>query len=87
MVGMVGELSGRCRLALASQGVNGRVSGLGRANEHLVPADAAVIRFRRLLLEADRAIEEDREAPARGGGLDFPAVRAAAAVVAADARG
>ena len=65
----------------AVQGVNGRTSRFSRANENLVPADAAVIRFRRLLLEAARAVEHGREPPARGEGFDFSGVRAAAEVV------
>ncbi len=65
----------------AVQGVNGRTSRFSRANENLVPADAAVIRFRRLLLEAARAVEHGGEPPARGEGFDFSGVRAAAEVV------
>lgn len=81
-----GFLGGNRPQDAAVQGVNGRASRFARATEHLVPADAAVIRFRRLLLEAARAVEEGREPPARGEGFDFTAVRAAAEVIDATAR-
>lgn len=70
----------------AVQGVNARQSRFARASENLLPADAAVIRFRRLLLEAARAVEEGRRLPARAEGFDVSAVRGAAAVVDHGAR-
>lgn len=80
-----GFLGGNRPQDAAVQGVNGRAARFSRANENLVPADAAVIRFRRLLLEAARAVERGGEPPARGEGFDFTAARAAAEVVDAGA--
>ena len=85
-VSFAGFLGGNRPQDAAVQGVNARRSRVTRATENLVPADAAVIRFRRLLLEAARAVEEGREPPALGAGFDFAGVRAAAAVVDEGAR-
>lgn len=65
----------------AVQGVNGRQPRFARATESLVPADAAIIRFRRMLLDAARAVEEGREPPARAEGFDASGVRGVAEIV------
>jgi phthalate 4,5-dioxygenase len=63
------------------QGVSARDSRFTRATENLLPADAALIRFRRMLFEAARNVEEGRELPARPKGFDFGGVKAASEVI------
>jgi hypothetical protein len=52
-----------------------------RANEHLVPADLAIIRLRRLLADCVRAVSDGRAPAGLGEGYDFSAVTAASAVI------
>lgn len=52
-----------------------------RAKEHLVPADLAIIRLRRLLADSVRAVEAGGAPAGLGEGYDFAAVTAASAVI------
>jgi phthalate 4,5-dioxygenase len=63
------------------QGVNARSPRFSRATENLVPADVAIIRFRRMLLEAARLVEDGKEPPGRARDFDFSGVRAASEVI------
>lgn len=67
----------------AVQGVNRRLSRFPRTTEHLVPSDAAVARFRSMLLDAASAVEDGREPPALGKGFDFAGVRSASELIPA----
>jgi hypothetical protein len=52
-----------------------------RRKEHLVPADLAIIRMRRLLTDSMKLMEEGKQPLGLGEGYDFSNVRGAAAVV------
>ncbi len=52
-----------------------------RAKEHLVPADLAIIRLRRLLADSIRLVEEGKPPLGLGVGYDFAGVSAASATV------
>lgn len=53
------------------QGVNAKRRTYSRATEHLVEADAACLRFRRLLLESLKRIESGQPPAGLGEGYDF----------------
>jgi phthalate 4,5-dioxygenase oxygenase subunit len=57
-----------------------------RTKEHLVPADLAIIRLRRLLLDSVKLVEEGKPPLGLGEGFDFSRVSAASAVVSAGTR-
>jgi phthalate 4,5-dioxygenase len=57
-----------------------------RRKEHLVPADLAIIRLRRLLTDSIKLMEEGREPLGLGEGYDFRNVGSAAAVIDVGAR-
>jgi phenylpropionate dioxygenase-like ring-hydroxylating dioxygenase large terminal subunit len=52
-----------------------------RAKEHLVPADLAIIRLRRLLAESIVAVEAGRDPVGLGHGCDFATISAASRVI------
>lgn len=81
-----GFLGGNRPQDASVQGVSARSSRFSRGTENLVPADAAIIRFRRMLLDAARAVEEGREPPGLGKGFDFSAVTTASQVIEATSR-
>jgi phthalate 4,5-dioxygenase oxygenase subunit len=56
-----------------------------RAKEHLVPADLAIIRLRRVLADSIRLVDEGKPPLGLGVGYDFARVTAASATI--DARG
>lgn len=55
-----------------------------RAKEHLVPADLAIIRLRRVLADSMRLVEEGKPPLGLGVGYDFTGVSAASATVDAE---
>ncbi|HLH70720.1 MAG TPA: Rieske 2Fe-2S domain-containing protein [Candidatus Dormibacteraeota bacterium] len=57
-----------------------------RRKEHLVPADLAIIRLRRLLLDSVRLVEQGKKPLGLGEGYDFTKVSGLSAVVSADTR-
>ena len=57
-----------------------------RRKEHLVPADLAIIRMRRLLTDSMKLVEEGKPPLGLGEGYDFSRVSGAAAVVDAGTR-
>jgi len=57
-----------------------------RATEHLVPADLAIIRMRRLFADSVRLVAAGGAPLGLGAGYDFAGVAAASAVIAADQR-
>ena len=57
-----------------------------RRREHLVPADLAIIRMRRLLTDSMKLVEEGKQPLGLGEGYDFSLVSGAAAVVDAGTR-
>jgi phthalate 4,5-dioxygenase oxygenase subunit len=57
-----------------------------RANEHLVPPDVAVVRFRRLLHESARLVAEGKDPVGICRGFDTSKIKAEAGLVDADAR-
>jgi nitrite reductase/ring-hydroxylating ferredoxin subunit len=59
----------------AVQGVNAKRRTYSRATEHLVAADAACLRFRRLLLESLARVEAGSEPLALGEGYDFRSIQ------------
>lgn len=78
-----GFLGGNRPQDASVQGVSARSPRFTRAAENLVPSDGAIIRFRRMLFEAARAVEEGREPPALGKGFDFSGVRTASTFIEA----
>lgn len=52
-----------------------------RAKEHLVPADLAIIRLRRLLADSVRLLEAGRDPVGRGEGCDFARITAASQII------
>ncbi|MGH3207266.1 MAG: Rieske 2Fe-2S domain-containing protein [Trebonia sp.] len=52
-----------------------------RAKEHLVPADLAIIRLRRLFADSIRLLEAGHDPVARGEGVDFTQVAAASQII------
>ena len=52
-----------------------------RAKEHLVPADLAIIRLRRLLADSVRLLEAGHDPVGRGEGCDFTRVTAASQII------
>jgi phthalate 4,5-dioxygenase len=85
-VSFAGFLGGNRPQDASVQGVSARDSRFTRATENLLPADAAIIRFRRMLFEAARSVEEGREPPALGRGFDFSGVKAASQAIDASSR-
>ncbi|MBO0886440.1 MAG: hypothetical protein J2O38_03525, partial [Acidimicrobiales bacterium] len=59
----------------AVQGVNAKRRTYNRATEHLVAADAACQRFRRLLLESLERLESGRPPLGLGEGYDFRSIQ------------
>jgi nitrite reductase/ring-hydroxylating ferredoxin subunit len=59
----------------AVQGANAKRRTYTRATEHLVPADAACLRFRRLLLESLERVEAGQQPLGLGEGYDFRAIQ------------
>jgi phenylpropionate dioxygenase-like ring-hydroxylating dioxygenase large terminal subunit len=57
-----------------------------RRREHLVPADLAIIRMRRLLTDSIRLVEEGKQPLGLGEGYDFSNISGASAVMDAGAR-
>jgi len=57
-----------------------------RRKEHLVPADLAIIRMRRLLTDSIKLVEEGKPPLGLGDGYDFSQVRGAASVMDVGAR-
>jgi hypothetical protein len=57
-----------------------------RRKEHLVPADLAIIRMRRLLTDSIKLVEEGKKPLGLGEGYDFSNVSGAAAVMDVGAR-
>jgi len=57
-----------------------------RRKEHLVPADLAIIRMRRLLTDSIRLVEEGKQPLGLGEGYDFSNISGASAVIDAGAR-
>jgi hypothetical protein len=57
-----------------------------RANEHLVPPDVAVVRFRRLLHESARLVAEGKDPVGICRGFDTSKIKAESGLVDADAR-
>jgi hypothetical protein len=55
-----------------------------RAKEHLVPADLAIIRLRRVLAESIRLVDEGKPPLGLGVGYDFARVTAASATIDAE---
>jgi hypothetical protein len=55
-----------------------------RAKEHLVPADLAIIRLRRLFADSIRLVEAGHDPVGRGEGCDFAQVTAASQIIDAD---
>lgn len=55
-----------------------------RAKEHLVPADLAIIRLRRVLADSIRLVEEGKPPLGLGVGYDFAGITGASAMVEAD---
>ena len=52
-----------------------------RAKEHLVPADLAIIRLRRLLADSVRLLEAGQDPVGRGEGCDFARITAASQII------
>ena len=52
-----------------------------RAKEHLVPADLAIIRLRRLFADSIRLLEAGHDPVGRGEGCDFAQVTAASQII------
>ena len=52
-----------------------------RAKEHLVPADLAIIRLRRLLADSVRLVEAGQDPLGLGEGCDFTQIGAASRVI------
>ena len=52
-----------------------------RAKEHLVPADLAIIRLRRLLADSVRLLEAGQDPVGRGEGCDFARIAAASQII------
>lgn len=52
-----------------------------RRKEHLVPADLAIIRMRRLLLDSIKLVEEGKPPLGLGEGFDFRTIQGAAALI------
>jgi phthalate 4,5-dioxygenase len=52
-----------------------------RAKEHLVPADLAIIRLRRLFADSIQLLEAGHDPVARGEGCDFTQVKAASQII------
>ena len=52
-----------------------------RAKEHLVPADLAIIRLRRLFADSIRLLEAGHDPVGRGEGYDFTQVTAASPII------
>jgi phenylpropionate dioxygenase-like ring-hydroxylating dioxygenase large terminal subunit len=57
-----------------------------RANEHLVPPDVAVVRFRRLLQESARLVAEGKDPVGICRGFDTSKIKAESGLIDADAR-
>jgi phthalate 4,5-dioxygenase len=57
-----------------------------RRKEHLVPADLAIIRLRRILTDSVRLVEEGKDPLGLGEGYDFAKISGAAALIDAGAR-
>jgi nitrite reductase/ring-hydroxylating ferredoxin subunit len=57
-----------------------------RAKEHLVPADLAIIRLRRLLADSVRLVEEGQAPVCLGDGFDFSAITTASQIIDGDQR-
>jgi hypothetical protein len=57
-----------------------------RAKEHLVPADLAIIRLRRLLADSVRLVEEGQAPVGLGDGFDFSAITTASQIIDGDQR-
>lgn len=55
-----------------------------RAKEHLVPADLAIIRLRRLLADSIRLVEEGKPPVGLGVGYDFTNIKGASALIDAN---
>jgi hypothetical protein len=55
-----------------------------RAKEHLVPADLAIIRLRRLFADSIRLLEAGHDPVCRGEGCDFTQVTAVSQIIDAD---
>ena len=55
-----------------------------RAKEHLVPADLAIIRLRRLLADSVRLVGEGQGPVGRGEGCDFSRITAASQIIDAE---
>ncbi|MCL2394192.1 MAG: Rieske 2Fe-2S domain-containing protein [Acidimicrobiaceae bacterium] len=76
-----GFLGGNRPQDASVQGVNGPIPKFTRWRENLVPSDGAIIRFRRMIFEAARAIEEGKEPPALGKDFDFSGIGTASTVI------
>jgi phthalate 4,5-dioxygenase oxygenase subunit len=68
------------------QGVNAKRRTYTRATEHLVAADAAILRLRRLLLESLERVQAGQPPLGLGEGYDYSQMRAASAVMDPDQR-
>ena len=81
---MDGSFSGLAAVALEDFAVTGSMGPIfDRSREHLVPSDVAVIRARRLLLQAATAVAEGSDPP--GLAAETAAIRAGEGLVAPDA--
>ena len=68
----------------AVQGIGRRRRTYARATEHLVPADAAIVRLRHLLVDSARRLEAGEAPHGLGNGYDYGRLQAASAVIDAD---
>lgn len=66
------------------QGIGRRRRTYARATEHLIPADAAIVRLRHLLLDSARRLEAGQAPHGLGEGYDYGSLQAASAVIDAD---
>jgi hypothetical protein len=55
-----------------------------RAREHLVPADLAIIRLRRLFADSIQALDGGHDPLGLGHGCDFAQITAASSIIDAD---